>query len=111
MRGRITLILTQHVSNPPEQNPPDSGDERNVQQPPKPPGPVFSKRRLIPFLALLGILIILSSSLFVQTFLQPPPLTATATFAVSSTATVPAKGTLPRGQRPTATPTPAASPT
>jgi hypothetical protein len=60
-------------------------------------------------LALLGILIILSSSFFVETILRPP--TPAATVAVSRTATVPASGTRPHGQRPTSTPTPAASPT
>lgn len=76
-----------------------------MPQPPVPRQQVFAKRRLIPLLAMLGILIILSSSLFVWTILQPSAQ-ATAV-AGSGTATVPANGT----QSTNKTPSPAVSPT
>ena len=91
--------MTQHGSNPAEQDP------RDMSQPPVPRQQVFAKRRLIPLLAVLGMLIILSSSLFVWTVLQTP-LRATA-FTGSNTATVPANGT----QAPNKTPSPAVTPT
>jgi len=96
--GDFTPKLTQQVSNPPEQNLPD------IPQPPVPREQVFAKRRLIPFLAVLGIVILLSTSLFVWTILQPP--VQATTVATTGTAAVPPNGT----QSPGKTPSPAASP-
>ena len=91
--------MTQDGNNPPEQYPSD------ILQPTGPQQQVFAKRRLIPLLATLGIVIILSSSLFVWTILQPPVQASTT--VNSGTATVPATGTQPSNR----TPSPAASPT
>ncbi|MHB8598753.1 MAG: TolB-like translocation protein [Ktedonobacteraceae bacterium] len=91
--------MTQHESNSPEQNPSD------FPQPPAPQEQLFAKRRLLPFLTVLGILIILSTSLFVWTILQPP--VQATTVGVTGTASVPANGT----QSSNKTPSPAVSPT
>ncbi|MEO8970163.1 MAG: hypothetical protein ABI406_01025 [Ktedonobacteraceae bacterium] len=95
--------MTQQVSNPPEQNP------SNIPQPPVPQERVFAKKRLIPLLAVLGILIILSSSFFVWTILQPP--VQATTVGVTGTATVPVNGTPSSSKTPLPTVSPTLTPT
>ncbi len=87
--------MTQQVDTPAEQHPPD------VPQPPAPREQVFARKRLLPLLASLALLIVLSASLFVWTILQPP---AQATqVAVAGTVAVPATGTPSAGATPSPT--------
>ena len=95
--------MTQQVDTPAEQHPTD------VPQPPASREQVFARKRLLPLLATLALLIVLSASLFVWTILQP---TAQATrVTVTGTATVPATGTSSAGATPSPTGSPAVTPT
>src|SRR5579863_3589641 len=98
-----TPTLTQQVSNPKEPNPQETG------QPPEPQRPVFAKRRLIPLLALLGLLIILSTSFFIGSLLQPQ--TPQTSSVATTPSVVPTQGKPSHGKAPTVTPTYAISPT
>lgn len=105
--------MTQHVSNPPEENPPEqpnlpaeSVPIENPQplQPPKRQA-VFAKSKLLPLLAFLVLLIVTSSGLLVWTLFQTVAQATTTT--LNSTPTVSATGTTTKG---THTPTPVPSP-
>lgn len=113
--------MTQHVSNPPEQNPPEQPNQ--PEQPdipeipetpqPRPPArqkPVFARSKLIPLLAFLVLLIVSSSGLLVWTLFQTVAQ-ATAT-TLTSTPTTTATGKPAKGAHtPAPTPTPVITPT
>lgn len=103
--GEFTPALTQQGNDPPEKNPAD------FPQPPAPQQQVFAKRRLIPLLTALGLLIVLSTSLFVWTILQPPVQATTVNVTGTGTATVPTHGTPSSNKTPSPTVSPTLTPT